>query len=145
MAFLFYVRLIVLTAGTLVYLFLIALVLGHRRPRKFERLLFFLIFSLFLIYAGGLLEINAVIEYGSPSAATRLFANLLTVIGKLSLLPLIWHVNVEYVRTVQGKRVSRMLWNYVAVMYALVLGEVVFAVIVSHRVGESFGGFLVDF
>ena len=59
MAFLFYVRLIALTAGTLVYLFLIALILGHRRPRLFERLLFFLVLALLAIYGGGLLQINA--------------------------------------------------------------------------------------
>ena len=29
---LFYIRLIALTAGALVYLFLLALILGHRRP-----------------------------------------------------------------------------------------------------------------
>ena len=56
---LFYMRLIGLTAGTLVYLFLIALILGHRRPRFFERLLFFLMLSLFLMYAARLLEVNA--------------------------------------------------------------------------------------
>ena len=56
MAFLFYVRLIALTAGTLVYLFLIALITGHRRPRLFERLLFFLVLALLAIYGGGLLE-----------------------------------------------------------------------------------------
>jgi len=43
---LFYIRLIALTAGALVYLFLLALILGHRRPRLFERLLFFLVLSL---------------------------------------------------------------------------------------------------
>jgi hypothetical protein len=72
---LFYIRLISLTAGTLVYLFLLALILGHRRPRLFERVLFFLFLSLFLIYAGGLLEINAFMEYGGfrMPEATRLF------------------------------------------------------------------------
>jgi hypothetical protein len=47
---LFYIRLISLTAGTLVYLFLLALILGHRRPRTFERVLFFLMLSLFLMF-----------------------------------------------------------------------------------------------
>jgi hypothetical protein len=45
-AFLLYIRLIALTVGTLVYLFLIALILGHRRPRLFKRLPFFLVLAL---------------------------------------------------------------------------------------------------
>jgi signal transduction histidine kinase len=106
MAFLFYVRLIALTAGTLVYLFLIALVLGHRRPRKFERLLFFLIFSLFLIYAGGLLEINARIEYGSPPDATRLLYTGLITLGMLFLPVLCAHVYIEYQRTIRRESFS---------------------------------------
>jgi len=84
--YLFYARLIGLTAGTLVYLFLIALILGHRRPRLFERLLFFLVLALFLIYAGGLLEINAQIQYGSPPYITRIFYESLFLFG-IFLLP----------------------------------------------------------
>ena len=86
MAILFYVRLIALTAGTLVYLFLIALILGHRRPRLFERLLFFLVLALFAIYAGGLLEINAEIQYGSPPSVTRVLYESLLLFG-VFLLP----------------------------------------------------------
>ena len=95
---LFYVRLISFTAGTLVYLFLLALILGHRRPRFFERLLFFLNLSLFLIYAGGLLEMNAVIEYGSPPNPTKLFYSILMGLG-IGLLPaLLLQVHVGFVR-----------------------------------------------
>src|SRR5271168_3693775 len=85
---LFYIRLISLTAGTLVYLFLLALILGHRRPRLFERLLFFLNLSLFLFYAGGLLEVNAQIQYALPPDPTRLFYKALIAGGVLFLLPL---------------------------------------------------------
>jgi len=101
-AALFYIRLVALTAGTLVYLFLIALILGHRRPRLFERLLFFLILSLFAIYAGGLLEINARIEYGSPPDTTRWFYEGLTAFGLLLLLPLVWHTHYAYRRQIRG-------------------------------------------
>src|SRR5271156_2937630 len=96
--YLFYIRLIALTAGTLVYLFLIALILGHRRPRLFERLLFFLVLSLFLIYAGGLLGINAVIQYGTPPAATVLFSGGLIALGFLFLLPIVSQTHLEYLR-----------------------------------------------
>jgi signal transduction histidine kinase len=95
-ALLFYARLIALTAGTLVYLFLLALILGHRRPRLFERLLFFLILSLFAIYAGGLLEVNAEIQYVSPPETTRLFYESLTILGLLFLPGLLIHVHIQY-------------------------------------------------
>jgi signal transduction histidine kinase len=98
----FYIRLIALSAGALVYLFLIALILGHRRPRKLERLLFFLVLSLFLIYAGGLLEINAQIQYVSQPYATRLSYQALMALGALFLAPLVAFSHAEYVRQVHG-------------------------------------------
>jgi signal transduction histidine kinase len=117
-ALLFYLRLIALTAGTLVYLFLLALILGHRRPRLFERLLFLLILSLFAIYAGGLLQINAEIEYGSPPAATRLFYQALIALGVLFVVPLVVQTHMEYVRQVRGDVLPR---SAVALCYALYL------------------------
>ena len=109
MALLFYVRLIALTAGTLVYLFLLALILGHRRPRLFERLLFFLVLSLFAIYAGGLLEINAEIQYASPPETTRLLYASLTVLGLLFLPALLIHVHIQYcVLVARGQVPSRI-------------------------------------
>ena len=109
MALLFYVRLIALTAGTLVYLFLLALILGHRRPRLFERLLFFLVLALFAIYAGGLLEINAEIQYASPPETTRLLYASLTVLGLLFLPALLIHVHIQYcVLVARGQVPSRI-------------------------------------
>ena len=145
MAFLFYVRLIALTAGTLVYLSLIALILGHRRPRFFERLLFFLILSLFAVYSGGLLEINATIQYGSPPATTRTFANLLVIAGMLFLPALILHTHLEYVRTVQQKRLPGIIWACVCVLYAIVPGQIVAVAVASHRLHTSFGAALSSF
>jgi signal transduction histidine kinase len=125
---LFYIRLISLTAGTLVYLFLLALILGHRRPRLFERVLFFLILSLFLIYAGGLLEINAVIQYGTPPYATRLFYWILQVVGLAFLPALLVHVHLAYLRTIQGRVLPRLCSAVVWLLYALpVVGAVGFA------------------
>ena len=127
---LFYIRLISLTAGTLVYLFLLALILGHRRPRLFERLLFFLNLSLFLIYAGGLLGINVYIQYASPPYAAEVFSSIL-VAGALAFLPtLLVQVHVVYLQSVKGWRtprwVGRTLWFlYVAPLaYAVATGLV---------------------
>jgi signal transduction histidine kinase len=122
---LFYARLIGLTAGTLVYLFLIALILGHRRPRLFERLLFFLVLALFAIYAGGLLEINATIQYGSPPRATEsLYLGLITL-GTLLLLPLVWHTHVEYGRTFQSGRVKPIVWVVLCLAYLFTAGDAI--------------------
>jgi signal transduction histidine kinase len=115
---LFYARLISFTAGTLVYLFLLALILGHRRPRKFERLLFFLILSLFLIYAGGLLEINAQIQYGTPPEATKLFYEDLIALGTLFLLPLVAQAHVAYMG--QAQKATIPAW-VTTLSYALFL------------------------
>ncbi len=145
MSLLFYARLIGLTAGTLVYLFLLALILGHRRPRMLERLLFFVMLSLFLIFAGGLLEINALIQYRAPPESTRWLANFMVGIGMIFLLPLIWHVHVEYVRTVQQKRVGRAIWSCVAFVYLIVLAEVIGVAIVSHKVAKGFVAGFLDF
>ncbi len=93
---LFYIRLVSLTAGTLTYLFLLVLILGHRRPRKFERLLFFLVLSLFLTYAGGLLEINARMQYASPPESTRLLYASLFTLGTLFLPALLVHAHFQY-------------------------------------------------
>jgi signal transduction histidine kinase len=120
---LFYIRLIGFTAGTLVYLFLLALILGHRRPRLFERLLFFAGLSLFLIYAGGLLEINASIQYAVPPHATRFFYQGLIALGMFLLLPLVWHTHFMYGR--QVRKSPPGLWGrpLVFVFYLIALIE----------------------
>jgi len=119
---LFYIRLISSTAGTLVYLFLLALILGHRRPRFFERILFFLILSLFLIYAGGLLKINAQIAYGSPPEVTLRFAEMLEMVGVLLVFPLTVHAHFKYREQVRGETIA---WNWVTWLpYLAVVGYV---------------------
>ncbi|HKV05934.1 MAG TPA: ATP-binding protein [Candidatus Acidoferrales bacterium] len=118
MAFLFYARLIALTVGTLVYLFLIALILGHRRPRLFERLLFLLVLALFLLYAGGLLQINAEIQYGTAPAATQILYKLLIALGVAFVFPLVIQTHMEYVRQVRAAFVPA--WA-MAIAYAIYL------------------------
>src|SRR6202012_3241354 len=75
-----YLRLIGLTAGTLLPLFWMVVILGYRRQRNFERVLFFLCTSLFLFYSGSLLAVNAQVHYGEPPAGLREF-----VVGLISL------------------------------------------------------------
>jgi signal transduction histidine kinase len=119
LAALFYIRLISLTAGAIVYLFLLALILGHRRPRLLERLLFLLVLSLFLVYAGGLLEINAQIQYVVPPAATRFFEAALTALGLLFLMPLAFHVLYSYDRQVRNSHPNAVARTVVVMFYLL--------------------------
>ncbi|MFY9801780.1 MAG: ATP-binding protein [Candidatus Acidiferrales bacterium] len=121
MNLLFYARLIGLTAGTLVYLFLLALILGHRRPRMLERLLFFLLFALFLIYAGALLEMNALIQYVSPPNATRFFYDGLQALGAFLLLPLVWHTHYAYGRQVRKSPTGVFSRAFVVMFYLIAL------------------------
>jgi len=144
LAVLFYIRLISLTAGTIVYLFLLALILGHRRPRKFERLLFLLVLSVFAIYAGALLEMNAVIQYGSPSEATAVLSTLLAELGTIFLAPLIWHTHVEYVRSVVGQRVG-VIGSLVWVLYLIAFAQAAGILAFSLATGRSFESTLLYF
>jgi signal transduction histidine kinase len=77
-------------------LFLLALIVGHRRPRAFERILFFLLLALFLFYAGGLLILNAEIHYSEPPASTELFGMILVIVGLGFVPPLLLHAHVAY-------------------------------------------------
>jgi signal transduction histidine kinase len=119
MTYLFYARLISLTAGTLVYLFLMALILGHRRPRLFERLLFFLSLSLFLIYAGGLLEVNSRIQYAQIPDATRWFYEGLMALGLSFILPLVWNTHYAYRRQVRVSQPTVFARPLLVVLYLL--------------------------
>ncbi len=119
MPVLFYVRLVGFTVGALVYLFLLALIIGHRRPRLFERLLFFLVFSLFLLYSGGLLEINARMQYTSAPEATRLLYTSLITLGFLFLSGLLVHVHLQYYRLLRPSAVPGWCVVMVSVFYAL--------------------------
>ncbi len=133
MAALFYVRLIGFAIGTLVYLFLLALILGHRRPRLLERLLFFLVLSLFLIFAGGLLEMNARIQYTVPPELTRLFAASLIALGILFLFPLAVHTHAEYFQQASRRRLQTSFMALVYLIYLVPLNSLLIAAIESHR------------
>jgi signal transduction histidine kinase len=143
--YLFYARLIGLTVGMLVYLFLLALILGHRRPRLFERLLFFLILSLFLVYGSSLLLYNAQIQYGTPSAATRSFSNLLFILGIAFLWPFIYHAHIEYMRVMQHHQLTRAGRLCLVGMYLLVVLQAIFLWFESIRLGVSFGRMLLAY
>ena len=139
MALLFYVRLVALTAGTLVYLFLLALILGHRRPRRFERLLFLLNLSLFALYAGGLLALNAQIQYSSPPDATRWFSQGLVAFGLVMIFPLVWHTHYAFRRQVRGSRPTVFARPMLIILYIGAAVELIAAIWIFWEIGHGAG------
>jgi signal transduction histidine kinase len=131
---LFYLRLVGFAAGALLNLFLLALIIGHRRPRAFERALFFLLLALFFFYAGCLLSMNAHMEYAAPPPATLVFAMTLVGAGLALLPPLFVHVHVEYERLSRGGRWRGWQIGLVTVFY---LPAAYFcAVVLPHLLGS---------
>lgn len=145
---LFYVRLIGDTAGTLLQLFWMVMIVAHRRRRNLERVLFFLCLSLFLYYSGSLLVVNAQIHYLVPPAALETFAILVIGAGLCFLPPLLVHIHVEYARTRGSLTGGGTRWAILAVSYAPLayFGLAVYPrLVTSNRLdflfpGNAFGG-----
>src|SRR5277367_793787 len=94
--YLVYLRLVVLTAGTLLPFFWIVVILGHRRQRNFERVFFFLCLALVFLFGGSLLALNAELFYETPPRVLTSFAWTVVCIGVLTLPSLIISLHVEY-------------------------------------------------
>lgn len=107
------------------YLFLLALILGHRRPRLLERLLFFVMLALFLMYAGGLLEMNAAIQYPALPQATRLFSEVLIGTGMFLLMPLVWQTHFAYARQVRNSPPGFFARPVVVMFYVVAVLELI--------------------
>lgn len=113
MPLLLYIELIGFTAGALLHLFLIALILGNRRPRAFERILFFLILALFSYYCGVLLVLEGHIHYSEPTPSVLAFASLLVSLGLAFLPALLFQSHAEYLRLAQpeeGRHLRVLGW-----------------------------------
>jgi signal transduction histidine kinase len=108
MGALVYIRLIGYTAGTLLQLFWMVVILGYRRQRNFERVFFFLCLALFFFYAGSLLALNAQIYYLAPPAQLQSFAVTLLFAGLCLLPPSLIHLHLEFAET-RGMLPSRPL------------------------------------
>ncbi len=89
-------RLVLLTAGTLLPFFWMVVILGHRRQRNFERVFFFLCLALTLFFGSSLLALNAELYYGSPPAALLRFAWTFLCLGLWFIPPLVIHLHTEY-------------------------------------------------
>jgi two-component system, NtrC family, sensor histidine kinase HydH len=96
---LLYIRLIGYTAGTLIQLFWMVVILGYRRQRNFERVFFFLCLAFFLFYAGSLLALNSQIHYVQPPLGLNQFAIVIISTGLCVLPALLLHLHMEYAET----------------------------------------------
>jgi signal transduction histidine kinase len=91
-------KLIVYTFGTLVHLFLMVLILGSRRLRRLEWLLFALMAALLMWYSGNLLALNVGLYYGAGPAILSGVSRLIPLLGFILSAPLLVHVHAEYLR-----------------------------------------------
>ena len=89
-------KLVVYTFGTLIHLFLMVLILGNRRLRRLELLLFALMAALFMWYSGNLLSLNISLIYGAGPAFLSGFSRTVSVLGFIAAVPLLVHVQAEY-------------------------------------------------
>jgi signal transduction histidine kinase len=116
-----YIRLIGHTAGTLLQLFWMVVILGYRRQRNFERVFFFLCLALFLFYGGSLLALNSQIYYHQPPAALNEFAIVIISTGLCLLPALLLHLHVEYAETRGLLKSKRWKLAVLLVFYAACL------------------------
>src|SRR5271167_1047274 len=96
MHLLLYLRLVLLTAGTLLPFFWMVVILGHRRQRNFERVFFFLCLALTLFFGSSLLALNAELYYSTPPLGLLRFAWTFLCLGLWFIPPLVVHLHVEY-------------------------------------------------
>src|SRR5262249_5649136 len=137
MGTLLYVRLIGYTAGTLLMLFWMVVILGYRRQRNFERVFFFLCLALFLLYGGSLLALNSEIYYSQPPAVLTSFAWTVLTLGLIFLPPLVSHLHLEYreIRASPSKSTTKRIWLAAVYAPALYFGLRAYGLLAS---GSSF-------
>ena len=138
MRWLIYLRLILLTAGTLLPFFWMVVILGHRRQRNFERVFFFLCLALVCFFGSSLLELNAEIYYTTPPQATLAFAWTFLCLGLWFIPALVVHVHVEYaaIRELVAPGRQKIVWLLCAWMPGILLSPLL---VDALRRKEGFG------
>lgn len=123
MRFYLYLRLVVLTAGTLLPFFWLVVILGHRRQRNFERIFFFLCLALVFLFGGSLLALNAELYYGTIPLPQTTFAWTVVCLGLWMLPSLLLHLHIEYaqVRDLFPSAARKRLWLLTAYLPAALL------------------------
>ena len=105
-------RLVQLTAGTLLPFFWMVVILGHRRQRNFERVFFFLCLALTLFFGSSLLALNAELYYSAPPPALFRFAWTFLCLGLWFIPPLVIQLHVEYasIRNLLAPGPRKIVW-----------------------------------
>jgi signal transduction histidine kinase len=118
-----YLRLIVLTAGTLLPFFWIVVILGHRRQRNFERIFFFLCLALVFFFGASLLAMNAQLYYGAIPPSLGSFCWIVVCLGLWFLPSLLLHLHVEYAQVRELLRAGqpKRLWLIVAYLPVILM------------------------
>src|SRR6266446_1381062 len=131
MPWILYLRLIVLTAGTLLPFFWMVVILGHRRQRNFERLFFFLCLALTCFFGSSLLALNAALFYTLPPEMLLRFAWTFLCLGLWFVPPLIIHLHAEYgsIREIIRSRKVKISWLLFAWLPAVLLATRLLAVL----------------
>lgn len=124
-------KLIVYTFGSLIYLFLMVLILGQRRMRRFEWLLFWLMAGLFMWNSGNLLSLNLGLHYGVAANPMTALARAIPFAGLVLCLSLLVHVHIEYAAKLPDPpRFGR--WLAMAFYLPLLGAPFAFAKLVGH-------------
>ncbi len=118
-----YLRLIVLTAGTLLPFFWIVVILGHRRQRNFERVFFFLCLALVFFFGGSLLALNGQLYYSTIPPSLAIFCWVVVCLGLWFLPSLLVHLQVEYaqIRELILPGMRKRIWLAAAYLPAILL------------------------
>jgi signal transduction histidine kinase len=118
-----YLRLIVLTAGTLLPFFWIVVILGHRRQRNFERVFFFLCLALVFFFGGSLLALNGQLYYTTIPPSLAIFCWVVVCLGLWFLPSMLVHVQIEYaqIRELLRSELGKRLWLAGAYLPAIAL------------------------
>jgi signal transduction histidine kinase len=145
MSALLYIRLIGYTAGTLLMLFWMVVILGYRRQRNFERVFFFLCLALFFFYGGSLLALNGEIYYSHLPAFLTLFLWTILTTG-LSFTPaLLLHLHFEYQSAPPHTAEIRGRFGFwkTAILIAAYLSAAFFMLKANPRFLAPYGDFLI--
>jgi hypothetical protein len=118
-----YLRLIVLTAGTLLPFFWIVVILGHRRQRNFERVFFFLCLALVFFFGGSLLALNGQLYYSTIPSSLAIFCWIVVCLGLWFLPSLLVHLQIEYgqIRELVLPGMRKRMWLAAAYLPAILL------------------------
>lgn len=137
MHLLFYLRLVLLAAGTLLPFFWMVVIVGHRRQRNFERFFFFLCLALTLFLGSSLLALNAELYYGTLPQGLLRIAWTFLCLSLWFIPPLVVHLHTEYasIRELIPSRGEKTVWLGLAWLPALLLSSRLFSAL---RLREAF-------